>query len=100
MASLQDQLAGFSKPAQTPDSDSTPTARVFKLLQRFLPDDATKDLPLDTALGDLAVDSLDRIEFAVRLEQEFGARIDEEIFEQFHTVGDICEFAAAQAQKG
>lgn len=96
MASLQDQLAGFKAPVEVVDSDSTPTARVFKLLQRFLPDDATEDLPLDTALRDLAVDSLDRIEFAVRLEQEFGARIDEEVFKQFHTVGDICKFAEAQ----
>ncbi|AKE39613.1 Acyl carrier protein [Corynebacterium camporealensis] len=39
--------------------------------------------------------SLDRLEIAVRCEEKFGVRIDEELFFSWHTLGDAADYLSA-----
>lgn len=41
---------------------------------------------------ELAIDSLSLVEIAVRAEDTFGVRIDDEDAAKFHTVGDAADF--------
>lgn len=45
-----------------------------------------------TALTDSGLTSLDRVELAIRIEEAFGVRINESVYETCRTVGDLAEF--------
>lgn len=42
-------------------------------------------------VADLALDSLDRVDLAVTLEQEFDIKIDDAALEEWQTVGDVVK---------
>ena len=46
----------------------------------------------ETALEDLNFDSLDMIEIAMDIEDEFNVEVPDEVLEKFVTIGDIVEF--------
>ena len=46
---------------------------------------------LDTPLADLSIDSLDVVELLCLIDEEFGVRLEEGLFEKFRTVGDLVE---------
>ncbi|MEX3505641.1 acyl carrier protein [Corynebacterium sp. LK2510] len=50
-------------------------------------------------LADAGVSSLDRIELAVRAENEFGARADDGPYPANPTVGEVAEWLEANAQE-
>lgn len=41
--------------------------------------------------NDLAIDSLDRVDLALTLEQEFDIKIDDAALEEWQTVGDVVK---------
>lgn len=95
--SLQDQLAakfGEGLASSTTDNTDTPTTtagRLAKLIEKVSGIDA-QTVTEDKRLEDLGVDSLDRIEIAVRAEEEFGKRIDDEDVAGLVTVADAVTF--------
>lgn len=48
----------------------------------------------ETRLDNGAVASLDRIELAVRIEEQFGVRIDERVYEEHPTIGELADYVA------
>ena len=54
-----------------------------------------KDAPLDTAITDLGLDSLDEAEFVMDLEEEFGVDITYEQAENARTLGDLFAIVAS-----
>ncbi|MEH0147694.1 phosphopantetheine-binding protein [Corynebacterium sp. Q4381] len=46
----------------------------------------------ETALADSGLTSLDLIELAVRIEDEFGVRISEDVYQQHATVGELAAY--------
>jgi acyl carrier protein len=54
---------------------------------------ATDQITFETLLfDDLGIDSLDRVEFVMGLEEEFEFNIPDEVAENFRTVGDVIEY--------
>ncbi len=94
--SLQDQLAakfGALDDATTEAKDvpTTTAGRLARLIEKVAGVDA-QSVTEETRLEDLGVDSLDRIEIAVRAEEEFGRRIEDEDVRGLETVGDVVAF--------
>lgn len=50
------------------------------------------EVTLDTHLEDLNFDSLDMIEIAMDIEDEFNVEVPDEVLEKFVTIGDIVNF--------
>lgn len=50
------------------------------------------EVTLETVLEDLNFDSLDMIEIAMDIEDEFNVEVPDEALEKFITIGDIVEF--------
>lgn len=46
----------------------------------------------ETALADSGLTSLDMIELAVRIEDEFGVRISEDVYKEHATVGELATY--------
>ena len=46
----------------------------------------------ESRLSDVDVSSLDRVELAIRIEDEFGARVTEQIYDEYETVGQLAEY--------
>ena len=46
----------------------------------------------ESRLEDADVSSLDRVELAIRIEDEFGARVTEQIYDEYETVGQLAEY--------
>jgi len=51
----------------------------------------------DLPLGDLALDSLDTVEFLCAVHAEFGVRLTEDQFRPQQTLGDLAHFLGARA---
>jgi acyl carrier protein len=59
------------------------------------------DLATDVSLTDnLAADSLDLLELAIALEDEFGIRLPEAIVDELRTYGDLVAAVRCQAEQG
>jgi acyl carrier protein len=52
-----------------------------------------------TLYGDLDLDSLDEVDLAITLEEEFGIEISDEQIEASFTVGDIVNVVDAQLRR-
>ena len=66
--------------------------RIVKILEKRLHIQASLVEPSSTLAGDLGLDSLDRTELWLALENEFGKRIPIEIFKKFKTVAHISAY--------
>ena len=64
-------------------------AQVNKVLHEGLEIPMAKLRPEATLFDDLGLDSLDSIDMLVYLEENFGVKVDAEIFKEVRTVGDI-----------
>ncbi|MEL6809104.1 MAG: acyl carrier protein [Pseudomonadota bacterium] len=76
-------------------TDQDPRTRVHSLVKQvtFLPQSDMKD---DLRLvQDLEIDSLDRVELCMAVEEEFGIDIPDEAVEAWQTVGDVFATVAA-----
>ena len=54
-------------------------------------EERAKDVNVDTNIVHLGLDSLERLDVAQRLEQEFGGRIPEEVLQEVETVRQVAE---------
>lgn len=48
--------------------------------------------------GSLGIDSLTRIELAVRAEEHFGVRVDESVLDPSATIGEMAQFFSEQSR--
>lgn len=46
----------------------------------------------ETPLTETGLTSLDMIELAVRIEDEFGVRVSEDVYNQYDTVGELATY--------
>jgi acyl carrier protein len=69
----------------------TPMSTVYTRTKDLLVDKfgiPGEDVRPEATFGELDLDSLDLVEFALAAEEEFGVRISDEEAEQFETLGD------------
>lgn len=52
----------------------------------------------DTPLADTGLTSLDRVELAIRIEERFGVRVDESVYDACATAGDLANYIEERAQ--
>lgn len=52
----------------------------------------------DTPIRDTELTSLDMIELAVRIEEQFGVRVDERAYQQCDTVEDLATYIEEHAK--
>ncbi|MCT2338018.1 acyl carrier protein [Corynebacterium sp. p3-SID1056] len=87
-------LGDFSKllDADEPEKDTPADAfsRLSALIERVTGEEDS--VSPSTALTDTGLSSLDRIELAIRIEEEFGARMTERIYDEYETVGELADF--------
>lgn len=57
----------------------------------------TDDITRDAQLRDLAIDSLSMIELAVKIEDEFKVRLEEDTVRSWTTVSDVVSYIDAAA---
>ncbi len=50
------------------------------------------DITENTTFAELNFDSIDMVDFAMDIEDEFGVEVTDEILEKFVTVGDVVRF--------
>ena len=50
--------------------------------------------------NDLEFDSLDEVEYAMKVEDEFGIRVEDEKIEGMKTVGDVVELVMGMIEAG
>lgn len=53
----------------------------------------------DTALAQVDITSLDRIELAIRIEETFGVRVNEAVYEANDTVADLANYVDQHSAK-
>lgn len=61
-------------------------------LAQLIADVTGAEVDSSTLLSDASISSLDRIQLAIRIEEEFGVRVDESVYEQYPTVGELAEY--------
>jgi acyl carrier protein len=71
---------------------------VRETLCEILPEKADK-LKSDKELKDLLLDSLDMLEFKMRLEEKLDVELEGEVFESFATLGEISRRIATALQR-
>jgi acyl carrier protein len=79
-------------PATTPDAIE---ARVIEALSSFGPDEGT--ITRDSTWEQLDIDSLDLVELAQIVEDEYGVVISGDDMKTLKTVGDVIDLVAARA---
>lgn len=91
---LSAQLAARFGSAPAEGTDSSPAEDTYGELTRLITKvtGIEEGLERDTLLEDLGVESLERIELAVRLEEARGVRLDEETMLSVTTVGDLADY--------
>ena len=72
------------------DSDGSAFGRLAALIERVTGEEDS--VGPESRLTDAGISSLDRIELAIRIEEEFGARITERVYDEYETVGQLAEF--------
>ena len=77
---------------------STVSDRVKSIIAKHLGVDRNKVTDDANFIDDLGADSLDTIEIAMSLEDEFGCEIPEEVADSMFTVGDVIKFLETNAK--
>lgn len=73
-------------------AEGSTLARLASLLVALGAVDDAEAVTSDSTLDALGVDSLSRIEFAVRAEEHFGVRMSEELFNSWATLGEMAAY--------
>lgn len=90
--SAQLQARFGSAPAE--ENDSAPARDAYSELTRLITKvtGVEEGLEREAKLEDLGVESLERIELAVRLEEACGVRLNEETMLSVTTVGELADY--------
>lgn len=91
---LSAQLQARFGSAPTKEEDSAPVGDAYSELTRLITKvtGVEEGLERDANLEDLGVESLERIELAVRLEEACGVRLTEETMLSVTTVGELADY--------
>lgn len=101
--SLQEQLAAKlgdvadGKAAGRPDVPTTTLGRIALLIEKVAGFEA-QEVEAGNTAEDMGLGSLERIELAVRIEDELGVRLDDRVVAGLTTVGELSEYVDAQAE--
>lgn len=68
----------------------------FARLSSLLDDHFDLTVSPTTPLTDSGLSSLDMIELAIRIEEQFGVRVTEQVYEAHITVGDLADYLAEE----
>ena len=79
-----------STDSPTEPEDTDAFSRLAALIERITGEEDS--VHRESRLSDVDVSSLDRVELAIRIEAEFGARVTEQIYDEYETVGQLAEF--------
>ena len=82
-----------STDSPTEPEDTDAFSRLAALIERITGEEDS--VHRESRLEDADVSSLDRVELAIRIEDEFGARVTEQIYDEYETVGQLAEFLEA-----
>lgn len=74
-------------------------SRVIKHIKATVDDASVNITPESNLVDDLRFDSLDRIELAMKIEEEFSIEVDDAAADSFQTVGDIVRCVAGLVPK-
>lgn len=77
------------------DEPQEASADTFSQLAELIERVAGIEVERGTRLDDAGIGSLDRIELAVRIEEQFGALIDENVYHDHPTVDELAEHLEA-----
>lgn len=76
-----------------PEDTATTEARdTFARLAELVEEVSGVDIAPETELAGSGISSLDRIELAVRIEEAFAVPIDEHVYAQCTTAGDLANY--------
>ncbi|MBU5655514.1 acyl carrier protein [Corynebacterium aurimucosum] len=91
---LSSQLQARFGSAPAAEKDSAPAGDAYSELTRLITKvtGVEEGLEREAKLEDLGVESLERIELAVRLEEACGVRLNEETMLSVTTVGELAEY--------
>ena len=82
--------ARFNQAPEKEDKRQDTFGAVAELIKKVT--GSAEGVEREAALEDLGVDSLERIELAVRAEERFKVRFDEATMKDIHTVGQLTEY--------
>lgn len=74
------------------DTDTDEARDTFTRLAELVEEVAGVEIAPDTGLSESGVSSLDRIELAVRIEDEFRVPIDEHVYASYPTARDLAKY--------
>lgn len=91
---LSAQLQARFDSAPAEEKDTAPAGDAYSELARLITKvtGVEEGLEREAKLEDLGVESLERIELAVRLEEACGVRLNEETMLSVTTVGELAEY--------
>lgn len=84
---LDHLTADASEPNGTGGGESTVAALIALVNAHF----DTEPSP-ETPLAEVNITSLDRIELAIRIEEQFGVPVNEAVYEDSETVADLADY--------
>ncbi len=70
--------------------------KVVKIISKELDIDEKKFKPKSNFVDDLGCDSLDTVEIVMKIEEEFGISIPDDVAEKIHTVEELTDFIEGQ----
>lgn len=77
------------------DAPEQASADTFSQLAELVERVSGAEVEHATRLDDAGIASLDRIELAVRIEEQFGVLIDENVYQDHPTAGELADFLEA-----
>ncbi|AKE41981.1 acyl carrier protein [Corynebacterium kutscheri] len=92
MRSLSDQLAALQ--TDTTDKEESTAQRVIRLLAEITHTDAEKIIP-EMSLSDAGIESLEKIELAIRIEQIFQVPAEPENYLNIDTIEQLIQLIDA-----
>ncbi|MDO5098628.1 MAG: acyl carrier protein [Corynebacterium sp.] len=96
MSSLQEQLAALQSQPEKAQQDSSIATQLRGLVAKVTGGDAESITTESSLVDDLHVSSLDFIEIAVRCEQQFGVKTEEEAYRAMRTFGDLLDYCTPE----
>lgn len=71
------------------------TVMVFERIREIVCDQfdiKEEDITMESTLDDLDIDSIDAVDLAMDIEEEFDTEIPDEVLENMKTLGDVVRF--------
>jgi len=83
-----DHLAADVSEPKAADGDGSTVAALIALVSAHFDTEPSPETPL----AEVNITSLDRIELAIRIEEQFGVPVNEAVYEDSETVADLADY--------